>query len=219
MRQVFVRSGELLALVFFVTIAAPALTTVLVGQPVIIVQVVLDIGGALLIESIAVLIFLRPTVWLHWKTQGIPKPLLRLDMSRANLDAGRVWYELAVVGQTNGPIGWLALQCLTKRSFEIYVEVPNAPLFLTSDASRPAASVTRGKSITERADTDGVVLQFWKMPTRGNWIWGRVQFSASTYPTNDEFDFEFRKVASTRMSRVCAKIVKVQTSAPQVLIF
>jgi hypothetical protein len=218
-KQAILRGVELGLLYVLVTVVSPAVTTRLPTLSPVVIEIGVPLIVAIVVEVLLTSLISRPQVRVQWKSAGNPNPLPRLDMSAAQLDSGSATFELTLQGFPGSPGGWLLMRWLVARGLTVSIDAPVAPVYMTSDISRPGSGAFR--AIAENSDSDGLTVALRAMPSRdlNAWVWGRMLFTALGYPTFETFEIQIRASASTTWSQKCAKVLAVQTSAHQMTIY
>lgn len=214
MTAVISRLAQLLALWVTNRYVAPLLDEKWPDLPDLANETIVGASTFILAELVIFLIIIPPQVIITWLLPTSSHDQKVVDVSREALKRGSASFEMRVTGKSGSPLGKFALWAAIKGGLRVGLSYPVAPLYMTSDLSKPFRQ--RGKSVEEDASSGGVWLVPEKMPPRNDWIWARVQMKSTdpdTFPTSEVFDLEIEKRTEAWYAPLCAKVVRIKSSA------
>jgi hypothetical protein len=219
-KQVLSRIGELLALYVALFWLSPWIAETWPDANPIFVDVVSVICTAVISEFIIAFAIVRPTIHVEWRDERNPNPLVSIDVDATRLLSDQAYFQLTLIGRVGSPIGAFVLARARRSGLTLIVSFPVAPAFAVVDLSRP---VSNGVGIARSVPQDnGIEVTLTHPREQASWAWVRILLQSATPSlavTNSPFGIKVVPRASTRFGKVCAKVIKAQSSANHLTLY
>jgi hypothetical protein len=188
--------------------AIPRAQTLMPHMPAWVPDGLTPVAAALFVGTVSLILWQRPTVEVAWKTQTDRTPLRDIRVSLRAPHYASEQFEVSFGGRPKGVLTIALMWWLRKKGLRLLVHPVGAPVAMTVAYS----STDRAGLALGAADENGFSMRAVAAPQPRTWMWAKVFFQSQT-SVNDTFSFGYGATASTKMSRLMSRFVRVTSNA------